>query len=175
MYIYIMRHGEAANIEGEDSQRPLTKRGATEAEQMGFWLAQRKLTKLLKIFVSPYVRAQQSCNYVLSGFKKSAMLLGGMSETLDLITPSGNAKHVHDFIDGLCHDLKLTHHNTCDEKDAILFVSHMPFVSYLVGELTDSSNMPIFSTGAIAIIDYDIAKMQGKLVDIVLPENSGAL
>jgi phosphohistidine phosphatase len=175
MYIYIMRHGEAANIEGEDSQRPLTKKGVIEAEQMGFWLAQCKLTRLLKIFVSPYVRAQQSCNNVMSAFNKSAKLSGINSETLDLITPSGNVKHVHDFIDGLCHELEFSQHNTCDEKEAILFVSHMPFVSYLVGELTDSTNMPIFSTGAIAVIDYDIVKMQGKLVDIVLPENTGIL
>ncbi len=27
MYIFIMRHGEAANIEGKDSLRPLTKLG----------------------------------------------------------------------------------------------------------------------------------------------------
>ncbi len=47
----------------------------------------------------------------------------------------------------------------------------MPFVSYLVGELTNSTNMPIFATGSIAVIDYDTEKMQGQLVEIVQLEN----
>lgn len=172
-----MRHGEAANIEGKDSLRPLTELGAIEAEQMGCWLAQCKLAKLIKVFVSPYVRAQQSCLNVLLGFKKFAEFNKITSETLDLITPSGNAKQVHDFIDGLSQNDKFQHkgelnkHNPSDDEHAILFVSHMPFVSYLVGELTNSTNMPIFSTGAIAIIDYNIDTMQGQFVDIISPEN----
>jgi len=86
-------------------------------------------------------------------------------ETLDFITPSGSAHQTHDFIDGLFQDI-----DTINENQAILFVSHMPFVCYLVAELTGSLNMPIFSTGAIAVIDYDIKKMQGTLVNMVSPE-----
>lgn len=164
MYIFIMRHGEATNIEGKDSLRPLTKQGVIEAEKMGFWLAKYNEDKWLKIFVSPYVRAQQSCLSLLSGFKKANILNEIMPETLNFITPAGNAKQVHDFIDGL-------NQNTADDTSAILFISHMPFVSYLVGELTRSTNMPIFSTGTIAIIDYNIETMQGQLVDLISPEN----
>jgi len=170
-----MRHGEAENTIGEDSLRPLTIKGRLETEKMGFWLAHRKV-ELMNVFVSPYLRAQQSCANVVEVLHKAPLLNKISPKTLDFITPSGNACQVHDFIDGLFQ----THEDLYKEdnldnnsvnKQAILFVSHMPFVSYLVGELTYTSNMPIFSTGAIAIIDYDIKKMKGQLVEMITPSN----
>lgn len=173
-----MRHGDAANIEAEDSLRPLTEQGIIETEKVGFWLARCKQTRLIKIFASPYLRAQQSCKNVIAAIQKTIpsnnriMSNEVTPETLDLITPSGNAHQAHDFIDGLFQNIDAVNKvNNQDENQAILLVSHMPFVSYLVGELTGSLNMPIFSTGAIAIIDYDIETMQGQLVEIVSPEN----
>ncbi|MDX2370097.1 MAG: phosphohistidine phosphatase SixA [Colwellia sp.] len=165
MQIFIMRHGEAANLAGDDSLRPLTKQGIIEAKIMGRWLLENS-PKLLDVFVSPYIRAQQTCANV-SSFLIKANLLMTQPKTLDLITPSGNAPHVHDFLDGL-----LSQCNEADNDDknlAVLFVSHMPFVSYFVAELTDKNQMPIFPTGAIAVIDYDTKRMQGQLVDIISP------
>ena len=169
-----MRHGEAASNVAEDSLRPLTKIGDLETEKMGLWLARRKLT-LIKVFVSPFLRAQQSCANVTAAIQKTTKSKEIIPETLDFITPSGNAHQVHDFIDGLFQNIdslnkeNYSDESSSDEDKAILLVSHMPFVSYLVGELTGSLNMPIFSTGAIAIIDYDIEQMQGQLVDMVSP------
>lgn len=174
-----MRHGEAANIAGEDSLRPLTKQGVLETEKMGFWLACCK-PQLMNVFVSPYIRAQQTCVNVIDALTKAALLKDTFldtlaPETLDIITPSGNARQVHDFIDGLFQSndsfIEENHigRSNSDESKAILFVSHMPFVSYLVGELTGTLNLPIFPTGAIAIIDYDIEQMQGQLVEIMSP------
>jgi len=178
MQIFIMRHGEAASIVAEDSLRPLTKIGLLETEKMGLWLARRKLT-LIKVFVSPFLRAQQSCANVTAAIQKTTMSDEIIPETLDFITPSGNARQVHDFIDGLFHSIdslnkesnsdESNSYENSNESQAILFVSHMPFVSYLVGELTGTTNMPIFSTGGIAIIDYDIEQMQGQLIDMVSP------
>lgn len=170
MHILIMRHGEAANSAAEDSLRPLTKQGIVEAEKMGLWLSSRKKT-LIKVFVSPYKRAQQSCKSVISVIEKNTMLKEITPETLSFITPSGNAHQVHDYLDGFLQNIgAVVDDNGEDENQAVLFVSHMPFVSYLVAELTGSVNMPIFSTGAIAVIDYDIKKMAGKIVDMVSPE-----
>jgi len=179
MQIFIMRHGEAANIEGEDSLRPLTEQGMLETEKMGLWLARRN-PALMNVFVSPYLRAQQSCANVAKVLQESCLLNGIIPEILNFITPSGSAAQVHDFIDGLFHesdslienihsDESNSDESNSDEDKAILIVSHMPFVSYLVGELTGSMNTPIFSTGAIAIIDYDIKQMQGQLVSMVSP------
>ena len=170
-----MRHGEAASIVGDDSQRPLTKQGVIETEKMGLWLASRNLA-LKHVFVSPYLRAQQSCTNVIKALQKSSLLHDTFlktltPETLDFITPSGSAAQVHDLIDGLFQNNDSSIEGShSDENKAILFVSHMPFISYLVGELTGSMNMPIFSTGAIAIINYDSKQMQGQLVNMVSPE-----
>jgi len=166
MKIYIMRHGEAAHSASADSLRPLTKQGVIEAEKMGQWLTRCRLT-LKHVFVSPYLRAQQTCTHTISVLKEVGLLNGVVSETLDFITPSGNARQMHDFIDGLLQ----SNDGGLYEEYGVVLVSHMPFVSYLVAELTDKITMPIFSTGAIAIIDYDIEKMQGQLVDIISPEN----
>ena len=169
MQIYIMRHGDAANIAGKDSLRPLTQQGVLEAEKMGLWLARTK-PKLTNVFVSPYLRAQQTCAKVTEALTMSGLLNGVSPETLGFITPSGNARQVHDFIDGLFQLKESSSENDfVGDNQAILFISHMPFVSYLVAELTTSFNTPIFSTGAIAVIDYDVEQMTGQLVDIVAP------
>lgn len=167
-----MRHGEAANTDTEDSVRPLTKVGIIETTKMGAWLAHRKLSQV-KVFVSPYLRAQQTCANVIEAIPEMAINSGLMPETLNLITPSGNPQQVHDFIDGFIKDIgSFNKETTLDKKQGVLFVSHMPFVSYFVAELTNSSNMPLFATGTIAIIDYDIEKMHGELVGMVSPENA---
>lgn len=169
MKIFIMRHGEAANIKGNDSLRPLTGHGMREAEKMGSWLVSCE-PKLQHIFVSPYLRAQQTSTKVFDALAKAKLLHGINLETIDFITPAGNASQVHDFIDGL---IKVNEYLSAAGKDddnvAILLISHMPFVSYLVAELTGSLNMPIFSTGSVAVIDYNIEEMQGKLVEMMSP------
>ena len=165
MKIFIMRHGEAAEIAGDDSQRPLTKQGIDEAKTMGQWLSKRS-ANFLDVLVSPYIRAQQTYESVTHSLDKDG-LFSHQAKTADFITPSGDAKQVHDFVDGVCSQYQKSDYN--DNSSAILFISHMPFVSYFVAELTDKNNMPMFATGAIAVIDYDIDAMQGQLVEIVSP------
>jgi phosphohistidine phosphatase len=165
MQIFIMRHGEAANLSGDDSLRPLTEQGALEAKIMGQWLLQ-KSSKLFDVFVSPYIRAQQTCEHVSSLLRQEHLLVH-QPKTVDFISPSGNVQHVHDFLDGLLSESNEKENG--EQNLAILFVSHMPFVSYFVAELTDKNQMPNFATGAIAVIDYDTKRMQGQLVDIISP------
>jgi phosphohistidine phosphatase len=160
-----MRHGEAVNIAGDDSLRPLTEQGTLETKIMGKWLLQNS-PEFLDVFVSPYTRAQQTYANV-SGFLIKANLQMTQPKTLDLITPSGNVQQAHDFLDGL-----LSQRNeavNCDKNRAVLFVSHMPFVSYFVAELTEKNQTPIFPTAGIAVIEYDTKRMQGRLVDIISP------
>ena len=169
MKIFIMRHGEAANISGEDSRRPLTAKGILETEKAGHWLAGCK-SLLMNVFVSPYLRTQQTCSNVTAVLAKTELLDDITPQTLDFITPAGDARHLHNFIDGLLQsdNESSTAHNINDNQ-SLLFISHMPLVSYLVSELTGSLSMPIFSTGEIAVIDYDIKRMQGRLVEMVIP------
>ena len=159
MQLYIMRHGEAQSPVGQnftcDSERPLTQQGRFEAQLMANWLSKMQVT-FDHVWVSPFLRAQQTCAISIENRQNHA-------KTLDFITPSGDAKEVHDFIDGFAIDL------ASDKEQSILIVSHMPLVSYLVAELTHFEAAPIFATAAIAQIDYDIATMQGKLVRLVSP------
>ncbi len=162
MQLFIMRHGEAQNFieQGncDDSQRVLTHQGKQEAQIMASWLHKTHLSPT-QVFVSPYVRAQQTCEIVTSQMETK-------TKTLDFITPSGDAKQVQDFIDGYCCDNSEVE---SQQQQSILIVSHMPLVSYIVAQLTQSENAPIFATAGIVHINYDIDKMQGELIGLVTP------
>ncbi|MEY8198403.1 MAG: phosphohistidine phosphatase SixA [Colwellia sp.] len=167
MQLYIMRHGEAQNFveqgSRDDSQRALTAEGQTEAKMMAIWLQKMKISPT-QVFVSPYVRAQQTSAIATS-------LMQTAITTLDFITPSGDAKQVHDFIDGWCSEqlAALALQKSAEQELSLLIISHMPLVSYLVAQLTQSGNAPIFATAGIAHIDYDIEKMQGTLQRLISP------
>jgi len=170
MQLFIMRHGQANPMGSIDSERKLTEQGFSEVKVMAKWINEANLS-LENIFVSPYVRAQQTANTVLNGLNASPLLT-----TLDFITPSGNAKDVHNYIDGMsgmsrsqgCEGETIDGMSGMDEQ-SLLIVSHMPLVSYLVAELTLGHHSPIFQTAAIAQIDYDVEKMTGKLVKLISP------
>ena len=180
MQLYIMRHGEAHPPTNHsltsDSERVLTKQGEFEAKLMATWLTKMNIG-IGHLWVSPFVRAQQTCDIASKN-------MGVVAKTLDFITPSGDAKQVHDFIDGFIsnHLNDIRSNNTQLENmpldnlapndnnpKPLLIVSHMPLVSYLVAELTNYQAAPIFATAAIAEIDYDINTMQGKLVRLISP------
>ena len=157
-----MRHGEAKNFvehgSRDDSHRALTTQGELEATMMANWL-QKMQVNPRHVFVSPYVRAQQTCDIATSTMRTAIT-------TLDFITPSGDAKQVHDFIDGWCNEQSIA---DIQPEHSLLIISHMPLVSYLVAELTQSENAPIFATAGIAHIDYDIDKMHGTLQRLISP------
>lgn len=154
MQLFIMRHGDASMTASSDAQRPLTKQGKVEASLMGKWLHGLDVN-IDQVLVSPYLRAQQTSNEVLVQLDCKPCI-----NTVDIITPSGNAAQVHDYIDGFC----ATKH--CQQ---LLIVTHMPLVSYLVAELTFDQQSPIFQTAAIAEIDYDVKAMKGQLIRLISP------
>jgi len=166
-----MRHGEAVDqfcrTEKEDAKRPLTENGQLEAFKMGEWLA-RKAPLLDEIYVSPYLRTQQTCQQVLKGVKQCDEPINKIVKpiTLDFITPLGKAKEVHNFIE----ELLLSDDNKQNKNElTLLIISHMPLVSSIVSELTISNERLFFSTGTIVQIDYDKETMQGDFVSIISP------
>ncbi len=128
MQLYIMRHGQAEPFGNMDHLRELTPSGYKEAECMGKWFNDLAIV-LDQVFISPYVRAQQTAKTLLDEVSDVVKF-----DTIDFITPSDDAKKVHDYIDGLCAD---------EEIEQLLIVSHMPLVSYLVAELTFDHQSPI--------------------------------
>ena len=165
MKLYIMRHGEAENIRCvrtcDDENRELTAKGFLDAGKMGKWLANRGSPNL-EVFISPYCRAQQTATQVLANLAPTEL---PKCSTFDFITPSGDAKIFHDYLDGI-----LSSSDGINKEGELLIISHMPFVSYLVAELTVDSQMPLFSTTSIVEIDYDTKSMQGQFIRMVTPE-----
>lgn len=154
MQLYIMRHGQAETFGNADALRPLTEQGKLEVAVMAKWL-QNAGIEFDHLFVSPFLRAQQTAEILLA-----ALNISLPQTTLDLIIPEGNARKVHDYIDGVC---------SVERFDKLLIVSHMPLVSFLTAELTVEHESPIFQTTAIAQIDYDLKRMKGHLTQLVSP------
>ncbi|MBY5993754.1 phosphohistidine phosphatase SixA [Ferrimonas balearica] len=138
MELFLMRHGEASFDAPTDRQRPLTEVGATQCQQMAAHLA-ANLTGLDMVFVSPYLRAQQSwraCQPLLPQPK-------GV-QTLDELVPEGDP--------ALCHDLVMAHMDLAQAKTALV-VAHMPLLGYLVSEWVPGETPPLFATSAIAHLE----------------------
>ena len=154
MQIFVMRHGQAQSFSSSDQSRELTAHGQHEVGIMANWLVQQK-QQFDTIFVSPYIRAQQTANII-----KNILITSTPLTTLNFITPEDSAKQMHDYIDGAFA------HNS---EQKILIVSHMPLVSYLIAEFTGGQDAPLFQTAAIAEVEYDTHRMKGQLLAHTAP------
>ncbi len=154
MQIFVMRHGQAETVASSDALRPLTENGFNEARKTAQWLLDNQHV-FDCVFVSPYLRAQQTADTVIEQLKSLAV-----RKTLNFITPEDNAKEVHDYLDAVF---------SLEQYKKILLVSHMPLVSYLVAELTSDNTMPIFQTASVAEIEYDTKRMLGEFITLVSP------
>ncbi len=154
MQVFIMRHGQASFDAQSDAARPLTPQGELEAQMMGNWLSKMGNAPDL-IWVSPYIRAQQTFQHVGQYLTQKHQV-----KLMNMVTPSGSAKDVHDLLDG-----ELAVNNI----EQLLIVSHMPFVSYLVAELTQQQKAPIFQTAGICEISYDSESNMGEFIRMVAP------
>ena len=156
MQIMIMRHGDAEPVQDDDRSRELTKFGQQQAMVAGQWLNQRYSAQGIEMsLVSPYVRAQQT--------------LDAVSENVDVhhhavshdITPDGNIWLTHDYVDYLLEVKKVS--------NSLLIVSHMPFVSYFLDEITKEQHSLFFDTSSIVLLDYQPATHSGTVLDIYHP------
>lgn len=156
VYLYITRHGEAEPMNANDASRQLTEHGRWEAKRTALWL-KTQLGQFTQTYVSPYVRAQQTKNIILE-FGPNTQ---SEQTTSDLI-PEANAKTAVDF---MLAQIDLAEH---DQDIHILCVSHMPLVSYMIGELTGYT--PIMATAGVAQIKIDLDKWSGNLKALLSPD-----
>lgn len=145
MQVLIMRHGEAALEAASDSVRPLTQCGRDESHQMAVWLNAKPLD-IDRVLVSPYLRAEQTLATL-----RSALRLPDGEEVLPELTPGGDAALVACYLQALAKE----------GVSAVLMVSHLPLVGYLVAELCPGECPPMFATSAIAGITLDAASGKG--------------
>ncbi|MCW7547736.1 phosphohistidine phosphatase SixA [Photorhabdus sp. APURE] len=153
MQIFIMRHGDAALDAISDAARQLTPRGCDESQKMACWLAQQK-HQIDLVLVSPYIRAEQTLQIV-----RKSLSLPDSEEVLSGLTPSGDAATVSSYLQFLAEQ----GHN------AVLIVSHLPLVSYLVAELCPVETPPMFATSAMICVDLNSQTGKGTLVWQVSP------
>ncbi|MGM0935751.1 MAG: phosphohistidine phosphatase SixA [Pseudomonadota bacterium] len=147
MQVYIMRHGDAALQAASDAARALTQKGRDDSALMAQWLNKRNPV-IDNVLVSPYLRAQQTLQVV-----RENLSLPMQAEVMEMLTPGGNATFVADHI----RDLAVTGAN------AVLVVSHLPLVGYLVSELCPHEAPPMFITSSIACIEIDVVHHKAHL------------
>ncbi|MFQ3235458.1 MAG: phosphohistidine phosphatase [Paraglaciecola sp.] len=156
MHVIIMRHGDAKPVHRQDSLRPLSSFGHKQAKAAGKWLQQRYLTAGIDMcLVSPYVRARETLAEVSGEVQISH------EATSSDITPDGSVRLTHDYLNFLISDKKINR--------SLLIISHMPFVSYLVDELTGSEQSLFFDTSSIVTIEYCPKKGRGTLIEVYHP------
>lgn len=148
MQVLIMRHGEAALEAASDSVRPLTVCGRDESRQMAAWLNSQPV-KIERVLVSPYLRAEQTLETV-----REALTLPEGEEVLPELTPGGDAERVSSYLQVLAKE----------GVGAVLVVSHLPLVGYLVAELCPGECPPMFATSAIANVELVTDGSNGKLL-----------
>ncbi|WP_163576990.1 phosphohistidine phosphatase SixA [Halomonas faecis] len=138
--LLIMRHGEAGPG-SPDAARELTAQGEQEAQRMADWLAARDeiAASRLRLFASPYVRAQQTAEAV-------AEALAIQFETLPIVTPDDPPEAVVDWL------LERA------GQGPLLLVSHMPLVGALTGLLVEgrAERGLGFPTAAVAELEADV-------------------
>ncbi len=147
MQVFIMRHGDAALDAASDAQRPLTLCGQDESRQIASWLSEQSVD-IDQILVSPYLRARQTLEVV-----SEVMALPAESEVMPELTPGGDAAFICSYLQALAKE----------DCAAVLVISHLPLVGYLVAELCPGQCPPMFATSAIACIDLNGKSEKGTL------------
>lgn len=148
-----MRHGEAQLVAQSDMQRPLTPFGISQTEDAAKWLLNNELvpsTGIELALVSPYLRTRQTYAQLTQDIQFNEV------EYSQDILPSSVVSLAHDYID--------TKISVLNNPQCVMLVSHMPFVSYLIDALCKERTSPLFSTGSVAVIEYDLGRSQGKLL-----------
>ena len=137
MELFVLRHGQAEAMAPRDQDRELTAHGREEVRLS----IERNLTQLLdveKLWVSPYVRAQQTAAIAAECLPRAEL------ETTELLTPEAELSQ-------LCRLLE----NSADQS--VMLVSHQPLVGTLVNWLCGLApgryNM---STATLACIDAEL-------------------
>lgn len=141
MLICIMRHGEAEAYSGEatDSARELTTAGRSGNRRVAEQLRQRQAT-FKQVWVSPFVRAQQTGDDVLALFPAVTR------ERCDALTPESRPQEMLEIL-------------AANGSDSLLLIGHNPLVSRLVALLLDGSATPerYLGTSDLVAIDTEVA------------------
>ena len=137
MEIFLLRHGNAEPIAARDRDRNLTALGREEITRV--MNASTEIGQSVqKLWVSPYVRAQQSASVALSYLPhiQAEDLI-----TLQALTPDSNPQEVVDLL----YEFNQT---------SVMIVSHQPLIGILLDKLCGfEPGQYRMGTGSLAAID----------------------
>ena len=154
MQIFIMRHGQAEHFADSDAMRALTETGKEHSRLMAKWL-NTQLDSLELVLVSPYLRAQQTWESVAPNLPKAKKVL-----TEEGITPYGDSEQTATYLKALIN---------IEQPKSLLLISHLPLVNYLTTEFDPSQQSLVFSTSAIAQLNYDLQSDKAELMTLQSP------
>lgn len=135
MKVVVMRHGDAVLGADDDASRALTPVGVAQSRAMAEWLLPQ-YPDVERVLVSPYLRAQQTWQSMRDLFPHAKV------ETVHDLVPHGHAGPVGDYVRALEGDVA-----------AVLVISHLPLVGYLVADLCPGVTPPMFVTSAMAGVE----------------------
>ena len=139
MKLYLMRHGQAADIE-TDPEKGLSSEGKAAIEQLAHRLVEQDIT-FKQVFHSEKARARQT-----------AEIMAGV--LAPEVTPTCKAGlKPNDDPDKLLTDINNWQGNT-------LIASHLPFIPHLLMLLTGNSQSTSFTPGTIACLTKTGSKWQ---------------
>ena len=139
MRIFLLRHGDAGPYTTPDEARALSKLGQNQISRVVAH-RQSELAHTEVCMVSPYVRAQQTADILLTRFPNILRM------SADWIVPSANI----DFAIESLYKLSQKH-------ASMILVSHNPFITHLLQALcgTQAYN-EVMETGSLAAIETDV-------------------
>lgn len=119
--LYLVRHGEARN-DAPDDARALTERGASEVGRIAAWAARAEIAPV-EIRHSGKRRAQQTAELFAASLhpERGVHEMRGIAPNDDPVA----------FAQSIAH-----------ESDAVLIVSHLPFLAHVVAALV-GSELPV--------------------------------
>jgi phosphohistidine phosphatase len=154
--LFIIRHGKAEprGQYGSDADRPLTDEGVEEMKAVGRAMA--RLTDVALVLTSPLLRARQTADQIVAGFKPPPKLV-----VLDQLASVSSLRRLAEAINE-------------HPADTVAVVGHEPDMSGLAGFLVGKEGAVAidFKKGAVCRIDIDdrAAEGAGTLVWLAPPK-----
>jgi phosphohistidine phosphatase len=141
MQLFILRHGHAEPQQSTDEARNLTPKGRIQVTT-NCLASLADLRSLESVWISPYVRAQQTAHIVIDILAQNGCV--PMQTTTDLITPDANPVLLFD---------ELLH----ARATSILLVSHQPLVGQVIDLLCGKAyGTHMMDTGSLACLDCEL-------------------
>ncbi|WP_226645387.1 phosphohistidine phosphatase SixA [Microbulbifer variabilis] len=137
MDLFILRHGKAEPMYGNDAARALTERGRKQVAQVCKERAE-ELSSVRAIWASPFVRTQQTADIVSAH-------LGLPVVTEPLLIGDTDPQQLLDRLQEQLAD-----------SFPLLLVSHQPLVGSLLNDLCGSGNQHPMGTSSLACVSSEV-------------------